>query len=224
MLPELGLVFDAGTGFFRVREHLITPTLDIVLSHAHLDHVMGLTFLFDVLYQKPIDFVTVRGAPSKLTAIAENMLAPDLFPASLPIQWAPLTEPITLLDGSRLSYFPLIHPGGALGFRIDWPDRSFAYVTDTTAKPDAPYAAYLQGVDVLIHECNFPDGWEELAEQTGHSCTSPVAELAKAVGVKRLILSHVLPLSSEPDPIDLPKARRIFANTDLAEDGMVIEV
>ena len=28
MLPEEGIVLDAGTGFFRVRQHLATPTLD----------------------------------------------------------------------------------------------------------------------------------------------------------------------------------------------------
>jgi ribonuclease BN (tRNA processing enzyme) len=224
MLPELGLVLDAGTGFFRVREHLVTPTLEIMLSHAHLDHVIGLTYLFDVLHKKNVERVTVRGAPRKLEVIAEQMLSPHLFPATLPIQWAPLIGPVTLADGSRLTYFPLEHPGGSLGFRIDWPDRAFAFVTDTTAKPGAAYAAHLEGVDVLIHECNFPDGWEALAEQTGHSCTTPVAELAKAVGVKRLILSHVFPISNEFDPLNLSVARRIFPNTDIAIDGLELDV
>ncbi len=45
MLPELGIVLDAGTGMFRVHDHLQTDTLDIFLSHAHLDHILGLTFL-----------------------------------------------------------------------------------------------------------------------------------------------------------------------------------
>ena len=45
MLPEAGIVLDAGTGFFRVRQHVATPSLDILLTHAHLDHVVGLTYL-----------------------------------------------------------------------------------------------------------------------------------------------------------------------------------
>ena len=48
MLPELGVAFDAGTATYRVSEYLSTDSLDIFLSHAHLDHVVGLTFLFDV--------------------------------------------------------------------------------------------------------------------------------------------------------------------------------
>lgn len=42
-LPEVGVVLDAGTGMFRVRDHLATSHLDIFLTHAHLDHVVGLT-------------------------------------------------------------------------------------------------------------------------------------------------------------------------------------
>ena len=49
MLPEVGVVLDAGTGFYRVREHLRTSELDVFLTHAHLDHVVGLTYLFDVV-------------------------------------------------------------------------------------------------------------------------------------------------------------------------------
>ena len=36
MLPESGVVFDAGTGFYRTAEYLQTDTLDVFLSHAHL--------------------------------------------------------------------------------------------------------------------------------------------------------------------------------------------
>ena len=52
MIPELGLIFDAGTGMFRVRDLIQTKTLDIFMSHVHLDHSVGLTFLYDVLHQK----------------------------------------------------------------------------------------------------------------------------------------------------------------------------
>ena len=49
MLPEVGVVLDAGTAFYRVRDYLCTDELDIFLTHAHLDHVVGITYLFDVL-------------------------------------------------------------------------------------------------------------------------------------------------------------------------------
>ena len=48
LLPECGVMLDAGTAMYRAGEYLATPELDIFLTHAHLDHVIGLTYLFSV--------------------------------------------------------------------------------------------------------------------------------------------------------------------------------
>ncbi|MEQ8787608.1 MAG: MBL fold metallo-hydrolase [Pirellulaceae bacterium] len=223
MLPELGVVLDAGTGLFRIREHLAAGALDIFLTHAHLDHVVGLTFLFDVLHQKKMKHVFVHGQAEKLQEIDQHLFAPALFPVKPPFEYRPLAGKVTLPDGGRLSHFPLEHPGGAVGYRIDWPDRSLAYVTDTTASADAPYVELIRGVDLLVHECYFPDGWEDKAELTGHSCTTPVAQVARAADVGRLLLVHVNPLSEEDDPIGLDVARAIFPAAEIAEDGQEID-
>lgn len=223
MLPELGVVLDAGTGLFRIRQHLTAPSLDIFLTHAHLDHVVGLTFLFDVLYQKTMKHVFVHGEAEKLREIDQHLFSPLLFPVKPPFEYRPLSQRVRLADGAELTHFPLEHPGGAIGFRIDWPDRSLAYVTDTTARPGAAYLEQIRGVDVLVHECYFPDGWEDKAELTGHSCTTPVAEAARAAGVGRLLLVHVNPLSTDDDPIGLDVARAIFPAVEIAEDGQEIE-
>ena len=63
IIPEIGFVFDAGTGFFRARDLIETKHLDIFLSHAHLDHSQGATYLLDVLWGKniPNENVTIRG-------------------------------------------------------------------------------------------------------------------------------------------------------------------
>ncbi|MHB0958005.1 MAG: MBL fold metallo-hydrolase [Pirellulaceae bacterium] len=223
MLPECGIVLDAGTGMYRVRDRLAYPTLDIFLTHAHLDHVIGLTFLFDVLFEKSLDFVRVHGEAIKLAAVQEHLFSPHLFPARPPIQWRPLDGSVELPQDGQLTYFPLRHPGGSLGYRLDWPTRSLAYVTDTTAKEDAEYVERIRGVDLLIHECNFPDGAEYRAELTGHSCTSPVARVARKAEVGMLILVHINPLVERDDAIRLDRARHIFPNTYIGTDLMEID-
>jgi len=223
MLPEAGVVLDAGTAMFRVRDHLATSTLDIFLTHSHLDHVIGLTYLLDILYQKLTERVCVHGEEAKLQAIRQHLFAKDLFPVVPQVQWQPLQGPVTLRDGGVVSYFPVAHPGGAIGYRIDWKDRSLAYVTDTTAAPSAPYVASIRGVDLLLHECYFPDGWDDRASMTGHSCTTPVAQVALAAQVGRLVLVHINPLQKEDDPVGLATARRIFRATEIGEDGTEIE-
>jgi ribonuclease Z len=223
MIPEQGIVLDAGTGFYRVRDHLQTSELDIYLSHAHLDHVVGLTYWYDLIHQRQIDRATIHGEAEKLAALDEHLFSEHLFPARPPYQMKLLERESPLTGGGRLTHFPLAHPGGSVGFRLDWPGHSMAYVTDTTATADAPYLSHLRGVDLLVHECNFRDGEEELAQLTGHSCTTPVAQVAKQAGVGRLLLTHINPLVSGEDPVDLGKARAIFANTDVARDGMAVD-
>jgi ribonuclease BN (tRNA processing enzyme) len=223
MLPEAGIVLDAGTGFFRVRQHLQTPTLDILLTHAHLDHVAGLTFLLSTLHQQHVDRVTIHGAAEKLAAVRQHLLSEHLFPAPLPCDWQPLDAGPLEINGARITHFPLDHPGGSIGYRLDWPGRSLAYVTDTTAAPSAPYVAHLAGVDLLIHECNFPDGQEEWAAKTGHSCATPVAQVAAAARAKRLVLTHLDPLADADNPIDLASIRKTFQATELGYDGMQLE-
>lgn len=223
MLPEQGIVLDAGTGMFRVRERLQTPELDIYLTHAHLDHIFGLTFLFDTLYDKALARVTVHAETSKLAAIEEHLLSDALFPVKLPCEYVSLAGPEPLADGGTLRYFPLDHPGGSVGYRLDWPGHSLAYVTDTTASPNAAYLEHIRGVDLLIHECYFPDSLHEIAVKTGHSTTTNVAEVARQAGAKRLVLVHMNPLDESDDPIGIDAARKIFPRTQLGEDGAVLE-
>ena len=63
----------------------------------------------------------------------------------------------------------------------------------------------------------------EWCERTGHSHTTLVANLAKEAAVGRLLLTHIDPNRPDDDPIDIAVARKIFPNTELAEDGMEID-
>lgn len=225
MLPEIGVIFDAGTGMFRVRDLIETDTLDIFLSHVHLDHCVGLTFLYDVLFEKEMSRVTVHVAADKIAAIKEHLFSKPLFPVEPNFKFEPLSDQsIQLKDESSLSCIPLNHPGGAHGFRIDWPDQSLAYVTDTTASEDSQYVDAINGVDTLIHECYFPDGWEDKAELTGHSCLTPVAEVARKSKAQRLFLVHINPLDESETPFELDSVSDIFDEIVVAQDQMVIDV
>ena len=223
MLPEIGVLLDAGTGMYRSRQWLMTDTLDIFLSHAHLDHIFGLTCLFDIVRNKDMKRVVAHGEAEKLEAIERQLFETLLFPIRPECELRPIADEVLLPGDLRVTHFPLVHPGGAIGFRLDWPDRSLAYVTDTMATIDASYIEKIRGVDLLLHECYYPDGNEELAELTGHSCTTPVAQVARLAEVGRLILVHLLPESAEVDPVGLDVAQAIFTDTQIGTDGMEIE-
>jgi len=220
MLPELGVVLDAGSALFRIGKHLATDSLDIFLTHAHLDHVVGLTYMFDVIHEHPLQKISVHGEQAKLDAIRKHLFSDLLFPVEPPFEMRVLRPQLTLADGAVLTHFPLKHPGGSVGYRIDWPDRSLAYVTDTVATADADYVEKIRGVDLLIHECYFGDDMEEQAELTGHSCLTPVAQVAAAAEVGRMVLVHINPLLANDDAVDIDAARKIFKNVEIGVDGM----
>lgn len=225
MLPEIGLVFDAGTGFFRAAAHLQTRTLDVFLTHAHLDHVVGLPWLLVPLNRGELERVRIHAAERTLDAVRKHLLAEPLFPVKLGpdygYEFRALQQEVAVGKDGRLTHFPVEHPGGAVGYRIDWPERSLAYVTDTRAPGD--YLEAIRGVNVLIHECNFADDQAEWAEKTGHSHTSAVAQLARDAGVGRLILTHFDAQRLDDDPVGLAAARAIFPRTELSEDLMAVE-
>lgn len=238
-LPASGIVLDAGSGFFRLPPLIETDWLDIFISHAHADHVIGLTYLLDVLYQRPVSQVRVWGHIDKLTSIQNHLLSDPLFPVPLDVQWCPLqsTQTTRLPNNVAVTLFPLIHPGGSWGFRFDWHDCSLAYVTDTTgpspsafngesylpSRQENDYIPWIHQCDLLLHECNFRDSQKDWALKTGHTWTSRAAEVALASGADRLLLIHINPLEVADDPVGLDCARRIFPQSEVAHDGLIVE-
>jgi ribonuclease Z len=225
MIPEIGLVFDAGTGFFRVRDLIQTDQLTIALSHIHLDHVIGLTFLFDVLFQRDVKRVNVYMEQAKAKSVRDNLFDPMLFPVIPEYHVIPIEDgTLQINDDISLKSFPLKHPGGSIGFRLDGPNTSLAFITDTVADANAAYVDEIKGVDTLIHECYFADGYENYAELTGHSCLTPVAEVARAADAGCLFLIHINPLLDCENPFDLSSVKNIFSDIFIAEDGMIVEL
>jgi ribonuclease BN (tRNA processing enzyme) len=229
LLPELGVLLDAGTSLYRLPSRLKTRHLQIFLSHAHLDHVVGLTYLLAPMCNGQLQQVQVHGRHATLQAVQHHLFAPALFPKQPGFRFLPLEGPVELADGGIVSHVPLTqHPGGSVGYRIDWKSgsgahgKSLAYITDTCV--DGSYTQFVRGVDLLIHECYFPDDSGQMASVTGHSSTSAVAQVAQDAGVGRLVLVHIDPRRTDDDPINIGRAREIFANTEIAEDLMEIDL
>ncbi len=228
-VPELDLVFDAGSALYRISNHLRGTRLRIFLTHAHLDHIVGLPTLLVPLLTGKLKQVSIHGTRETLNAIRQNLFAEPVFPVQLAVEWIEIPEQgdMDLGDGVTLRWQRLpSHPGGSLAFRIDQKSGakrcSVAYVTDTCV--DGTYSELIHGAELLIHECYFRDTNAEMAKRTGHSFSSEVARLAVETQVGRLILVHVDPLCHLVDPIGLPEMQRIFPATELAEDGLQVEL
>lgn len=226
-LPDSGILLDAGTGLFRLAEHLRTETLDILITHAHLDHIAGLTFLIDVLYQRPVDRIRIWGEGEKLEAIREHLFAPLIFPVPLQAEWMPIDSlPLFRIGDCEVSWRHQQHPGGSVGYRLEWADGPrLLYLTDTTGDVSAEAAVWNADADLMMHECYFSQEYSEWAEKTGHTATHRAAEIATAARPKKLLLTHANPLAKSADELLSETEAKLGSpiETLLAEDGLTVE-
>lgn len=218
MLPEAGIVLDAGTGAFRIQRHLATRELDVFLTHAHLDHVVGLTYLLAPLALRQIDAIRVHATAAVLDALKQHLFSSPLFPVMPSFDFRPLAGSSLTIGATTIRWQALpSHPGTSMAYRLEAGSSSLAYVTDTTV--DGSYTEFVAGADVLIHECYFPDALDEWATKTGHSTTSKVLNVAAEAKIGKLLLVHADPRSSGDDPLGLNPARSIFPAVEIARDG-----
>ena len=123
-------------------------------------------------------------------------------------------DAVTLEDGRRVEPAELVGPPRA-GRRVT--------VSGDTAPCDAVIA--LAGdADLLVHEATFGEDERERAVETRHATARQAAEVARAAGAHRLVLTHISPRYSREAPELLAEAREVFAETTVARDGMVVEV
>src|SRR4029453_15559154 len=76
-------------------------------------------------------------------AVKTHLFSQPLFPVVPAFEFVPLADRVTLPQQGVLTHCRLNHPGGSLGFRIDWPGRSMAYITTTIAA--GTYLAFSPG-------------------------------------------------------------------------------
>ena len=113
-----------------------------------------------------------------------------------------------LKDGkSVVTRMGIVQPQDVLGPSL--PPFSVALVQDSGDCRDA--YAMLQGVDVLVHECTYEAGMEEMASERGHSTAAQAGRVAREVNARALIphtlLRALLPGREELEGVETPPDR-----------------
>jgi len=120
---------------------------------------------------------------------------------------------VTLDDGTLVKAVDIIGPLRT-GLKI-------AYSGDT--KPTAAFAEAGGSSDLMIHEATFDNSLRERADENYHSTAEQAAEVAQKADARKLVLTHIS--SRYPDTSQLLlEAKKVFENTLIAEDLMVLEV
>ena len=222
MLPEEGIVLDAGTGFYRTKDNVKTKKLDILLSHYHPDHIHGLTFMLGNFYNSDLR-ISIYG-PGGIRNLERNLGFPIKFkdhPFEIKIK--KIKKKFTL-DDVVVETKPFPHLDQvSIGYKLEKEGKILCYVTDLTASDDE--VSFVKDADLLIHECYFEESRKELAKDSYHSYTTQVAEIARKANVKRLALHHLNPFFDENRLIVYVKeCKKIFKNTFLPYDNMEVAI
>ena len=235
------LIFDAGTGLRLLGNQLVQAAADvnadIFLSHCHIDHIIGLPFFAPFFLPASRTRLWAGNLSPKraLDQVARTVMSEPLFPSSDTIfrgnikfcdfRSGDVLEPH---PGMTLRTGPLNHPGGATGYRLEYENRSIAYITDTEHRPgqlDPHVMALAAGVDLLIYDGNYTD--EEFVARAGwgHSTWQEGVRILAAAGAKRLAIFHHDPDHGDEflDDVQAQAAAR-HSGAFVAAEGMVFHI
>lgn len=205
LLLDDEILIDAGTGVGELSLDRQAHIRQVFLTHSHLDHVCGLAFLADNLFDRIDAPITVHAIHSTLKALREHLFNWKLWPdfSMLPDEREPLLRwrelaigtPVELGRGRTIEAFRVRHTVPAVGFVIRGRNSTFAFSGDTYA--DDGLWRYLNGLsrlDKLMIDVAFPDAAAALGHAAKHFTPELLgAELSKLEHRPRLYLTHAKP-------------------------------
>ena len=211
------LVLDAGTGIRRLGAHLpdSLQRVDILLTHLHLDHIMGLGF-FGPLRRSGVES-HIWGPANTLLSLRERLsryLSPPLFPVYI----RDLPSKMILHEISRdefqigefqITSDKVIHLDPTLGYRITSPSGILTYLPDhepalgpRVFPIDPGWTSGYElaaGADLLIHDCQYTAEQYQTRVGWGHSSMPHAFQFAELAQVKHFVPFHHDPNHSDDD-------------------------
>jgi phosphoribosyl 1,2-cyclic phosphodiesterase/ActR/RegA family two-component response regulator len=205
------LIFDAGTGIkvlsdTLLKENSLPIKANLFITHPHYDHINGIPF-FVPLYLKGnhFDIYGPNQGDLSIESLLNNQMENVYFPVTMKefiadLNFHNLTEENFQIDDLRVQTILLNHPGRCIGYRIDYQNKSFCYVTDNELYlENSPHYSqhevdrlirFIKEADLLLVDATYSD--EEYAKKIGwgHSCVSRVVDIADKANVKLMGLYH----------------------------------
>ncbi len=194
-LGESLVVLDAGSGLSALGDAIAhsedIKTVHILLSHGHLDHVMGLCPFLGT-FAGGRDVHIYGGCLEGIKALA----GPPFWPGSVEKSGAGLHpvrpgETFRLSEcGAQVTAMEGTHPGGCLWYRLDIHGKSLVYILDCETEPSRmpDMLRFARGADLVVWDAAWPPGQE--IPGWGHSTWVQGADFGKSSGAARVLMSH----------------------------------
>ena len=207
------MVIDAGTGILGFQQELkrkhpdfpagINQRIPIVLSHFHLDHIIGLGAFTPVWHpDSEIDIYAVPYNDRPLRDLLLEVFKPPYWPVVMnesavsfnALRWGSVTE----IGPFRVNPFTAPHPDIGSNFHISAGNKSLVYLLDSEIRIlDARAYQKLMEIcaqaDVVIFDAAYAPKDYESRRGWGHSTYEDGIKLAEDSGCKRVVFTHFSP-------------------------------
>ena len=202
------VLIDAGTGVGDLALDELAQIDHILISHSHLDHVLGIPLLADSVMQRRLtrenyEPIKVHALPATIDALRKHVFNNVIWPdfTRLPTPARPIIELVTLEVGQRLSLcnlpievLPAAHTVPACGFGVATASGWWIYTGDTGPNPALWQTLRGRRIAQLVIETAFSDDERALAEISRHLSPSMLAaELTQLDADTSVVITHVKP-------------------------------
>ncbi|MGL5192332.1 MAG: MBL fold metallo-hydrolase [Chroococcales cyanobacterium] len=233
------LIFDGGTGL-RLLGTSLMPQMPVeahlFFSHSHWDHIQGFPFFVPAFI--PGNRFHVYGAVAPNGATMKQRLSDQMLHPNFPIPLQGMRSElkfydlhpgdVVTIDDITIETAHLNHPSEAIGYRVTWQGHTAVYCTDTEHYPDRldeNVLSLARNADIFIYDATYTDeeyyhpvtpkiGW-------GHSTWKEGIKIAKAAGVKHLVIFHHDPSHDDEFLADVEsQIQAEFPDAFLAREGM----
>ena len=145
LLVDDEILIDAGTGVCDLSLAQMRQISDVFITHSHLDHVCGLAFMADNLFDLIDRPMRVHATPETLGTIRDHLFNWKLWPdfSKLPdeknplITWhdLPLNQP-QQANGFTITGFRVLHTVPGIGYALEGREGTVTFSGDTYACED----------------------------------------------------------------------------------------
>ena len=151
---------------------------DVLLTHAHLDHVVGLPFLGDVIFGQNTRSIFITSIPEVIEILHQHVFNNQIWPdfTQLPAEGPPIFRLHSIPPGRPCSIaefevipLPMCHTVPSVGYLVREKDIAFFYSGDTGSIQELIHIInHTENLKAVLIEISFPNRLKKLAEQTGH--------------------------------------------------------
>ena len=188
------VLFDCGCGVLqRIFEsgYKHTDITNVFLSHLHLDHCGDVLALVKANWLCDVTKLNLWGPVGTGQWLDDLLVAYPYMQDKVEIEVTELTPGQVLeVEGLDVECVRTVHALPSLGFKVTAGGKSILYSGDTEPVVDIIDAIKASdGIDLLIHECSFPDTFDI----TNHTTPGTLAVMLKGTQVGKIILTHLYP-------------------------------